>query len=497
MSALLGRLRHVLDAAVLAYAGTAQGSELAALRSRLDEPLRVAIAGRVKAGKSTLLNALVGDRVAPTDAGECTRIVTWYREAASPGAVVYPRAGMPEPVAFRHRDGALDVDLGGRGVEDVDRIVVGWPSAALRPFTLIDTPGLDSVNEDVAARTERALLPSGERAGIADAVVYLLRHVHGTDVRFLEAFAGGAGAAPAPVHCLGVLARADEVGAARLDAMASAARVARRYGADPRLQSRCASYVAVSALLAQAGATLTEAEFGALAALAHAESPAVDDLLLDASNFAEEHVGPDPGGVGADARRDLLDRLGLAGLRLSLEWLRRREVSSAGELGRRLVEHSGLDELRTLLATRLASRRDLLKGRSALAALNDLVQDRAGHPGTAALAAEVEALTAGAHELAEAALLGSLRHLELGFSDDEIDAAERVLGGAGDTRHARLGLDDESPAAVVVSAAAAELGRWQRRAESPFSSPKAIRAARVLVRSCEGLAREATVSSQA
>src|SRR4051812_50058213 len=45
---------------------------------RLSQPLRLAIAGRVKAGKSTLLNALVGEELAPTDAGECTRLVTWY-----------------------------------------------------------------------------------------------------------------------------------------------------------------------------------------------------------------------------------------------------------------------------------------------------------------------------------------------------------------------------------------------------------------------------------
>ena len=49
------------------------------LTDRLDEPLRVAVAGRVKAGKSTVINALVGERLAPTDAGECTKIVTWYR----------------------------------------------------------------------------------------------------------------------------------------------------------------------------------------------------------------------------------------------------------------------------------------------------------------------------------------------------------------------------------------------------------------------------------
>ena len=49
------------------------------VRRRLGEPLRVAIAGRLKSGKSTLVNALIGRRVAPTEVGECTRIVTQFR----------------------------------------------------------------------------------------------------------------------------------------------------------------------------------------------------------------------------------------------------------------------------------------------------------------------------------------------------------------------------------------------------------------------------------
>src|SRR3954469_5981207 len=42
------------------------------IRDRLGEPLRVAIAGRLKAGKSTLVNALIGRRGAPAAGGGCT-----------------------------------------------------------------------------------------------------------------------------------------------------------------------------------------------------------------------------------------------------------------------------------------------------------------------------------------------------------------------------------------------------------------------------------------
>ena len=62
---------------------------------RIDGPLRVAIAGKVKAGKSTLLNAMVGEMMAATDAGECTRIVTWYQYASAPRLTMFPKKGAP------------------------------------------------------------------------------------------------------------------------------------------------------------------------------------------------------------------------------------------------------------------------------------------------------------------------------------------------------------------------------------------------------------------
>ncbi|MFF2553850.1 dynamin family protein [Nocardia sp. NPDC058058] len=73
---------------------------------RLDEPLRVALAGQLKAGKSTLLNALVGQDIAPTDATECTRLVTWYRNGPSPRVTAHATDGARADVVVRRGRGA-------------------------------------------------------------------------------------------------------------------------------------------------------------------------------------------------------------------------------------------------------------------------------------------------------------------------------------------------------------------------------------------------------
>src|SRR3954447_10667326 len=57
------------------------------LGRELAEPqLRIATMGRVSSGKSALVNALLGRRVAPTDAGECTRFITSYGYGNEPSA---------------------------------------------------------------------------------------------------------------------------------------------------------------------------------------------------------------------------------------------------------------------------------------------------------------------------------------------------------------------------------------------------------------------------
>lgn len=181
-------VRAVLRRAAEAYRDSpATAARLRDQIDRLDEPLRVAIAGKVKAGKSTLLNALVGEQIAPTDAGECTRVVTWYRDAASPRVTLMPHKGAPRQLPLTRTDGRLEFDLRDSAPKDVERLLVDWPSRSLRTTTLIDTPGIASLSTHISAQSI-ALLAPDDRPSDADAVIYLMRHLHATDVRFLESF---------------------------------------------------------------------------------------------------------------------------------------------------------------------------------------------------------------------------------------------------------------------------------------------------------------------
>ncbi|MEO1058923.1 MAG: dynamin family protein, partial [Actinomycetota bacterium] len=307
---LLDQTRHVLALAAKEALDTPLAASIAQAQERLDDPLRVAVAGRVKAGKSTLVNAMVGERIAPTDARECTRIVTWYRDGVTYRVAGVAVDGSRSPLRFDRDGGALHVELDTTSPEELSAIEVEWPSSRLREMTIVDTPGIDSITDGLSARAERFLMGSDERPTPTDAVLYLLRHVHAADIGFLEAFHDDDMAAANPVNSIGVLSRADEIGAARHDAMSSAQRIAQRWAGDRRLARLVQAVVPVAGLLAEGASTLRQAEFELFAALARADRGLVDELLVSADRFARSSA---PVGVVDAERAAVLDRFGLFG----------------------------------------------------------------------------------------------------------------------------------------------------------------------------------------
>lgn len=305
------------------------GGDLPAEANRIGtilwSPPRVVIVGRLKAGKSTLVNALIGAPVAETAALEATNVVTVYQDGAPSRAELVSRSGVRAPLQLDHqRPIAI-------GIPTVDTAYIHrfLPSQAIRDLTLIDTPGLATLTAANAEATSRALIDSFEQtreASVdADAAVFLFDAAPRADeFDFLRKIGF------TPLNTLGVLSRADSFGEGilgRRDPLDHAAEHAQTLA--QQLRDTVSTVIPVAGLLAETSHTgrLTEHDAKMLAALGSYEELELFDLL---------HAG---GNSTHDRLLDLLGEYGVIGGR-------RAAVQGAHHLNKWLTERSGVLALR-------------------------------------------------------------------------------------------------------------------------------------------------------
>lgn len=340
------------------------------LDRRLREPVRVAVVGRVNAGKSTMVNALLGQRVAPTDVSECTRLVTWFHY------------GHPQRIEVELTDGSrIDTQLGpdgmlpdeiGTPVEAVRALHCYLANDALRWMTLIDTPGIGSVHGEISGVTEQLLAierDSADAAQHADAVVFLLNQVMMEDElqalqMFRNATPGDSGTSAA--NAVGVLSRADQLGDGSQDPWNVAVELAGVYSG--KFRDEVATVVPVIGLVAETSetATLTESDVRLLGELAAMDPKAFGRLLWSADRFVTADAP-----VPSDDRERLLVMLDLYGIQRAVASLR-DGTAGAVALRRELSAASGIAEVKRTLATYFHEQDHILKVRSAFDVLERL-----------------------------------------------------------------------------------------------------------------------------
>jgi replication fork clamp-binding protein CrfC len=487
------RVRGILGGTIEAYRGEPAYRqrpdvfyELERIGARLNEPIRIALAGTLKAGKSTLVNALVGDDIAPTDATEATRIVTWFRHGPTPKVTANHRAGRRSNVPITHRDG-LSFDLRRLNPADLVDLDVEWPAQELAHTTIIDTPGTSSLTREASERTLRLLVPA-DGVPRVDAVVFLLRTLNAADIALLKQIGGLVGGSAGALGIIGVASRADEIGAGRIDAMLSANDVAKRFTSEMNQTGICQAVVPVSGLLAMTARTLRQGEFVALKQLAGSDAAELNKALLSVDRF----VRPDsPLPVDAPIRAQLLERFGMFGIRISIAVLA-AGVADATSLAAELLERSGLVALRDVIDQQFAQRSDMLKAHTALVSLRRFVE---AHPvmATPYVIADIDPLLADTHAFEELRLLSLLSSRTTTLKEEEISALRRIVGGSGTNPASRLSLDPPACRAdpqQVPRAAFAAAQSWRRRAEHPLNDPFTTRACRAAVRSAEAIVAE-------
>lgn len=417
---LSARMATLCDEMV-ARVGPEAGNQVRQISDRLAEPLRVAIAGRLKAGKSTLVNALIGRRVAPTAAGECTRVVTRFRYGPADRVDVVRRDGtrVSRPLGD---DGMIPSRLG-VPLSSVAFVDVTLTSDKLRDLTVVDTPGLASTDTEVSLRAAEAVGTStapfdadidadstGEVAA-AEAVVYVFTQaVRADDVRALEAFrATSARLQSSPINALGVFGKVDTLVGGAGDPWPVAGPLADQQGA--LLARTVSEVVPVVALLAETGEAgrLTSADTAALRELATLPAGELSLLLASVDLFRSR-----PAPVDRERRERLITLLDLYGIGFALAHLAADPELGTGELVRRLIQASGFPRLQHTVEQSLRWRSDAIKAGWALARLERL----AGHTADARDRETLRALT---EKLLREPAYHRLRLLE---------AAQRVATGA-------------------------------------------------------------------
>lgn len=132
--------------------------------------LRIAVLGRFKAGKSTLINALIGQELLPADALPATAVVCEI-EAGEPEGYLSEQAGQVTAIDRRQFQHYATGKFQGQGDLTVLRATLpGIPLPAR--VCLADTPGVDALNED-HAKVAYGYLPQ------VDAALYVLRATQG------------------------------------------------------------------------------------------------------------------------------------------------------------------------------------------------------------------------------------------------------------------------------------------------------------------------------
>jgi hypothetical protein len=372
--------------------GGATQAQVHDVRRRLDGPLRVAIAGRLKAGKSTLVNALIGRRVAPTDVGECTRIVTQLRYGTSDRVDVVRRNGTRASLPL-DESGMIPQRLGVPRSE-VSYVDVTLTSDNLRDLTVVDTPGLSSTNAPVSDQVKRFLFsdsagpagPAAETAPIdttldvdsasalsgAEAIIYVFtQSVRADDVQALEAFRSmSARLSSNPINSLGLYNKVDKLVPGGSDPWPVAGPLA----ADQAtvLRRVISDVVPVVGLLAETteAGRLTAADCEALRQLARLPQTERTVLLAAVDLFTNRDCA-----VPRQARERLLRLLDLYGIGFAIAQLVAAPQLATGELVRLLFAASGFPRLRHTLDQAFRWRSDAIKAGWGLSSLEKI----AGH----------------------------------------------------------------------------------------------------------------------
>jgi len=134
------------------------------VRKLEEDRFHLVVVGEFNHGKTTFVNALLGEQALPVGVTPTTATIHHIRWADKPEATVVTTSGERRSVPFA--EAKRFAVGGGASGDDVDYLEIGYPAALLKErILLVDTPGVNDLSDP---QGERARLPERQAAqGVA------------------------------------------------------------------------------------------------------------------------------------------------------------------------------------------------------------------------------------------------------------------------------------------------------------------------------------------
>ena len=474
------------------------------MRARLETPLRVAVVGIMKAGKSTFMNALMGADILCTGDLETTYTVCWFRYGDQPKLTICFRNGETQeaPITDLERWSVRAYEKENPRINDVKYLVIHYPSEVLRTMEFIDTPGLNSMYGTDAQNTLDFLAIQGSEetiyeAGMADAVIYAFnRTASDFDETILQEFHKGGIDSVSPINSVGILTKVDATGIwdiwGEATPVKAAQPVASNVMKNEGLKRLLFTVLPVCAKVCEGCAQLTEEEWAVLRQISATDEDELLELLFDAEQFAHSGDAAYAALGSPAARTRLMELLGQYGV------LEISRLLHAGRLPEEVPEYlqnsCGVQAVRDLLLRHFGNRTFLIKSQYIFSRLCGLVRQLRKNSEISPqlrvicgqLLDDIDSLMTSVQTLKELRVLQMYYNGQLLFTTPE---EERdflcITGEYGRSAEARLGVRGPLTIAELAEMARKKAALWHGKTSGWMLSGAYIEATAILARSYE------------
>ncbi len=331
-------------------------------KDTLGKPMRVAIIGMTKAGKSSLLNAILGREFVPVAQEVCTQNLNWFKHAGENKGV--------EEVKVYKLDGSIEMyhleDIGhfasDKNQNDIRWIEVFYNHPIFKDFEILDTPGLCSLLVEDSRRTKELLTDDKNKP---HALIYMVtREFSATDIEEIKTFHSSS-KLMSGLTCVGVLSRVDD----NFDKsifpynyfsafkIANEAIIAPKIKRNAEIRNSFCKVLPISAIFSLAANILTDNDFEFLRSISNLEPSKWQRIIRQANSFKKKKIG----GIDNERGDILAKKIGINTIGYIVQRLAEDENISYATLRKELVDYSQIKNLLAFLKSHFGRRAMLLK----------------------------------------------------------------------------------------------------------------------------------------